>query len=95
MCTTHIQLTVLQLLAVLEEVDGKLGVLHPPRDGHPLPLPGPQDGQRAGRLELGLQPVLRVGVVVGYVDPQAAILTEDDEGGAMLGALWGVEEGGR
>ena len=87
---THVEIAVLQLLAVLKEVDGELGVLHPPRDGGLLPLPRPQDGQGAGGLELGLQPVLRVGVVVGHVDSQAAVLAEDDQGGAVLGALVGV-----
>ena len=58
-----------------------------------LPHTGPEHHEGARGLELRLQPVLRVGIVVGYVDPQTAILTKNDERSAMLRTL-GVRGGG-
>ena len=42
-----------------------------------------------------MQPELCVGVVIGNVDPEAAILTQDDERGAPLRGLGRGEEEGR
>ena len=41
-----------------------------------------------------MQPELCVGVVIGNVDPEAAILTQDDESGAPLRRLGRGEGGG-
>ena len=90
---SHLNLIVLQLLAVFKEVDGKLGVLHTMDGRSLLPHTGPKHHEGARGLELRLQPVLRVGIVVGYVDPQTAILTKNDERSAMLRTL-GARRGG-
>ena len=73
---------------MLKEVDGELWLVavspSPPR---PSLAPPPQHDEGTGGLELGLHPVLRVGVVIGNVDPQTSVFTEDDEGRAMVGRL--------
>lgn len=38
-------------------------------------------------MELGLEPVLCVGIGVGNVDTKAAILTQDNQGGSALESL--------
>ena len=77
---------------MFKEVDGELGTLHLPDHGEVLLLGrGLEYGQGAGGLELGLEPVLRVGVAVGHVDAQAPVFAQNDQRGSGLGVLRGRE----
>jgi len=67
--SSHLNLIVLQLLAVFKEVNGKLGVLHTANSRVLLPHTGPEHHEGACRLKLWLQPVFCVGIIVGNIDP--------------------------
>ena len=73
---------------MLKKVNGKLWfTAAPPSSESSPPLPSSQHDQRAGRLELRLQPELCVAVIVCDVDPETAILTQYYESGAMVRRL--------
>ena len=74
---------------MLKVVDGKLELPRLPHspDLPPPPSPRSEKHQWTGRLEVGLEPVLCVGVGIGNVDTEAAIFTQDDQSGTTLESL--------
>ena len=76
---------------MLKEIYGELWfvAVSPPATRTPLATPLEQD-EGAGGLELRLHPELCVGVVVGDVDTQTPIFTENDESGPMVSRLWNI-----
>ncbi len=87
--TSSTHLHVITELTVLKEVYGELDVLGLLRHAASPLLAGvpPEHSQGAGGLEARLQPELCAGAGVGHVDTQAAVLAQDDEGGATQGDL--------
>ena len=86
-------LNVVAHLAMLKVINGELEAFLLP--GHQLTFAvraWPEHCQRAGGLELGLEPVLGAGGGVGHVDTQAAIFTQDDQGGATKSLQVGERE---
>ena len=79
---------------MLKEINGKLWLVavSPPAAGTPF-APPLEQYEGAGGLELRLHPELRVGVVVGHVDAQTPVFTENDECGPMVSRLWNISVG--
>ena len=80
----HLNLIVLQRLAVFKEVNRKLGMLHTTNNRPFLPHTRPQHCEGTCGLKLRLQPELCVGIVVGDIDSEAAIFTQNNECSAVL-----------
>lgn len=80
----HLNLIVLQRLAVFKEVNRKLGMLHTTNNRPFLPHTRPQHCKGTRGLKLRLQPVFCVGIVVGDIDSEAAIFTQNNECSAVL-----------
>ena len=86
---SYLNFVKLQQCAVLKVVNGELELPclpHSP-DLPPPPSPRSEEHQWTGRLEVGLKPVLCVGVGIGNVDTEAAIFTQDDQSGTTLESL--------
>lgn len=92
---TYVNIGVLDHLTVLKEVNRELWGLRPMLGWPHLLADRPEHGEGTGGLEVGLQPELGAGVVVGHVDPQGTVLAQNDEGGARLGTLCGRGKRGR